>query len=120
MKRSTAALRAGAATGSNASGSLQFRFTQAGATTTGTFDKFTVSLTTAADGTPTRLAVVIDAASLNTKDKDRDSALRTADLFERAEGFRRQAIRGTPASSASRTIATRLQASSRFATWPAK
>ena len=77
-----AAPRAGAATGSNASGSLQFRFTQAGATTTGTFDKFTVSLTTAADGMPTRLAVVIDAASLNTKDKDRDSALRTADLFD--------------------------------------
>jgi cytochrome b561 len=72
----------GAFAGSNTSGSLQFRFTQAGATTTGDFDKFTVSLITAADGTPTRLAVVIDANSLNTKDKDRDSALRTADLFD--------------------------------------
>lgn len=72
----------GTLAGSDTTGSLQFRFTQAGAATTGAFDKFTVTLMLAEDGTPTRLAVAIDASSLDTKDKDRDSALRTADLFD--------------------------------------
>lgn len=73
---------AGVSVGDAASGTLQFRFNQAGADTTGAFGRFTVKLTTAADGSPTALAVTVAIDSLDTKDKDRDSALRSADLFD--------------------------------------
>ncbi|MBV6424995.1 MAG: Protein YceI [Steroidobacteraceae bacterium] len=72
----------GNATGSAASGTLQFRFSQAGAATVGSFGKFEVTMTTAADGTPTALAVTVATDSLDTKDKDRDTALRSSDLFD--------------------------------------
>lgn len=77
-----AASGTGEATGSAASGTLHFRFVQAGATTTGSFDRFDVTLTTDADGAPRTLAVTVDVASLDTQDKDRDEALRTAELFD--------------------------------------
>lgn len=77
-----AAPGAATASGSAASGSLQFRFEQAGALTSGAFGRFTVELDFAADGTPERLSVVVDTDSIDTKDKDRDSALRSADLFD--------------------------------------
>lgn len=77
-----AAPGAGTWTGSAASGRLEFRFRQAGAATSGAFGQFTVQLVTAADGIPTRLSVVVDTGSIDTQDKDRDSALRSSDLFD--------------------------------------
>ena len=73
---------AGEATGNEASGTLHFRFVQAGAATIGSFDRFNVTLTIGADGAPTALAVTVDTNSLDTRDKDRDSALRASDLFD--------------------------------------
>jgi cytochrome b561 len=73
---------AGTWTGGNASGSLEFHFRQAGAATGGSFGKFTVTLETTADGAPARLTVVVGTDSIGTKDKDRDTALRSTDLFD--------------------------------------
>ncbi len=73
---------AGSWSGDASSGALGFHFRQAGADTSGAFGKFTVTLATAADGAPTRLAVTVDIDSIGTKDQDRDSALRSADLFD--------------------------------------
>lgn len=66
--------------GNAAGGILQFHFKQAGATTTGAFDGFTVELAT--DDSPTRLTVVVDTGSIDTQDKDRDTVLRSAELFD--------------------------------------
>ena len=62
--------------------SLEFQFTQAGALNKGRFGKFPVTFdfstdTAAAD----KLDVVVDMASLDTGDKERDDTLRSADLF---------------------------------------
>jgi cytochrome b561/polyisoprenoid-binding protein YceI len=70
-----------------AKSALNFTFVQAGAKNSGHFGKFGVTLGLA---TPTtgRLDVTIDVASLDTKDKDRDSTLRGADLFDVAKNPR--------------------------------
>jgi cytochrome b561/polyisoprenoid-binding protein YceI len=68
-----------------AKSTLEFSFVQAGAKTTGRFARFTASI----DFNPVDLAkgkfdVAIDIASLDTRDKDRDSTLRMPDLFDPA------------------------------------
>lgn len=70
-----------------AKSALNFTFSQAGAKNAGRFGKFGVTLDLA---TPTagRLDVTIDVDSLDTKDKDRDSTLRGADLFDVAKNPR--------------------------------
>lgn len=68
--------------GSGSSGTLRFQFNQAGAATTGAFNRFTVALAMAADGSPARLSVVVDVGSIDTQDKDRDAALRAPDIFD--------------------------------------
>jgi cytochrome b561/polyisoprenoid-binding protein YceI len=67
---------------------LEFRFRQAGATATGRFTRFRVTLDWPAAGvTPSgpstegALEVTIDVASLDTADADRDATLRGGDLF---------------------------------------
>lgn len=72
--------------GDPARSTLAFEFVQAGATSRGAFGKFTTELrydekTLAASG----LAVTVQVASLDTKDKDRDSVLRSAELFDVAQ-----------------------------------
>jgi len=63
-----------------AKSSLEYQFTQAGALNKGKFTKYTVTLDVSAD-TPSKLDVVIDMASLDTGDKERDDTLASADLF---------------------------------------
>jgi polyisoprenoid-binding protein YceI len=67
-------------------GSLGFEFVQAGAATRGAFARFSTELrydekNLAASG----LAVTVQIDSLDTKDKDRDGTLRSADLFDAAK-----------------------------------
>ncbi len=63
--------------------SLEYSFVQAGAQNKGTFKKYTVTLDFAADNlVASKLDVVIDMASLDTGDKERDDTLRGADLFD--------------------------------------
>ena len=63
---------------------LEFRFRQAGATATGRFTRYRVTLewpgTVTSPGNA-KLEVEIDTASLDTADADRDGTLRGADLF---------------------------------------
>jgi polyisoprenoid-binding protein YceI len=63
---------------------LEYSFVQAGAQNKGTFKKYTVTLDVATDN-PSKLDVVIDMASLDTGDKERDDTLRGADLFDVAK-----------------------------------
>ncbi|MCC6172437.1 MAG: cytochrome b/b6 domain-containing protein [Gammaproteobacteria bacterium] len=62
---------------------LEFRFQQAGATTTGRFARFDVVLDWPAGAPPGRasLDVQVHVASLDTGDRDRDGTLRGNDLF---------------------------------------
>ena len=63
---------------------LEFRFRQAGATATGRFARYRVSLDWPASGAApgnATLEVEIDTTSLDTADTDRDGMLRGADLF---------------------------------------
>jgi len=65
---------------------LEYSFVQAGAQNKGTFKKYTVTLDMAADNAAAgKLDVVIDMASLDTDDKERDDTLRGADLFDVAK-----------------------------------
>jgi polyisoprenoid-binding protein YceI len=73
-------------TGNASQGSLTFEFVQAGAATRGAFTRFSTDLRfdeskLAASG----LAVTVQVDSLDTKDKDRDTTLRGADLFDVAK-----------------------------------
>lgn len=69
-----------------AKSTLSFGFTQAGARNKGRFDKFDVNFVVdAAQSQATRLDVAVQIASLDTADKDRDSTLRGADLFNAAK-----------------------------------
>lgn len=68
--------------GDGTSGTLQFRFVQAGATTSGAFRRFTAALTIGDDAAPAALEVRVETDSLDTQDKDRDGALRSKDLFD--------------------------------------
>ncbi|HEY4210105.1 MAG TPA: YceI family protein [Steroidobacteraceae bacterium] len=63
--------------------SLEYSFMQAGAKNKGAFRKYTVTLDFAADNLgASKLDVVIDMASLDTGDKERDETLRGSDLFD--------------------------------------
>ena len=65
---------------------LQFVFNQAGAKNDGKFTKYDVSFTLAPEPNATNtLNVVVQVSSLDTGDKDRDSTLRSADLFNVAK-----------------------------------
>ncbi len=65
-----------------AKSSLEFSFTQAGASNKGKFTRFPVSFTFSPEAPTTgRLAVTIEMASLDTGDKERDDTLRGDDLF---------------------------------------
>jgi polyisoprenoid-binding protein YceI len=64
-----------------AKSTLQFVFTQAGAKNDGKFAKYDVSFTPESNA----LNVVVQVSSLDTGDKDRDSTLRSADLFNVAK-----------------------------------
>lgn len=69
-----------------AKSTLEFDFVQAGAKTTGRFGKFTANIDFATTPAPQgRIDVSIDMNSVDTRDKDRDSQLRTADLFDVAK-----------------------------------
>jgi len=65
---------------------LAFSFTQAGASNKGRFGKFDTSLVfDPAQLAASRLEVTVQIASLDTGDKDRDSTLRGAELFDAAK-----------------------------------
>ena len=69
-----------------AKSTLQFTFVQAGATNTGKFAKFPVTLDAAADGSAaSKLAVTVDMTTMDSGDKDRDDTLRGPDLFSVAK-----------------------------------
>jgi polyisoprenoid-binding protein YceI len=69
-----------------AKSTLSFGFTQAGARNKGRFDKFDVNFVVdAAQSQATRLDVAVQVGSLDTADKDRDTTLRSADLFNAAK-----------------------------------
>jgi cytochrome b561/polyisoprenoid-binding protein YceI len=69
-----------------AKSSLEFNFVQAGAKTTGRFARFTANIDfNAADLATGRFDVAIDIASVDTRDKERDSTLRTPDLLDPAK-----------------------------------
>ncbi len=62
---------------------LEFGFTQAGARSSGQFRQFSVNFEApSADAGTGRLEVLIDTASLDTRDADRDSMLRSAYFFD--------------------------------------
>jgi polyisoprenoid-binding protein YceI len=89
------------------SGTLTFSFEQAGAEAQGSFRQFATELTwDAANPTAGNLKVTVQVGSLDTQDKDRDEALRGADLFDTkshpaaqylATGFARRANGGLEA-----------------------
>lgn len=69
-----------------AKSTLSFAFAQAGARNKGRFDKFDVNFAfDPAQPAAGRLDVVVQVASLDTGDKDRDSTLRGAELFDVAK-----------------------------------
>lgn len=62
---------------------LRFTFTQAGASNTGRFAKFTTDLLFAQDNlAASKLEVTVNVASLDTGDADRDATLLGPDLFD--------------------------------------
>jgi polyisoprenoid-binding protein YceI len=66
-----------------ASGSLDFTFEQAGAASRGSFTKFATTLDYDEKNlAASKLNVTVHVASLDTQDKDRDSTLVSADLFD--------------------------------------
>ena len=66
-----------------AKSTLEYAFVQAGAQNKGAFKKYTTTLDFAADNlAASKLDVVVDMASLDTGDKERDDTLRGADLFD--------------------------------------
>jgi polyisoprenoid-binding protein YceI len=69
-----------------AKSTFEYQFTQAGALNKGKFTKYTVTLDFSADSLATsKLDVVVDMSSLDTGDKERDEALKSADLFSVAK-----------------------------------
>jgi polyisoprenoid-binding protein YceI len=65
---------------------LAFEFVQAGAQSRGVFGKFSTTLLfDEKRPTASGLAVTVQIASVDTKDKDRDSTLQSADLFNSAK-----------------------------------
>ena len=69
-----------------AQSSLSFTFTQAGATNNGEFKTFETTLVLdPAQLAASRLEVSVQIGSLDTGDKDRDTTLRSGDLFDAAK-----------------------------------
>jgi polyisoprenoid-binding protein YceI len=67
-------------------GSLSFTFEQAGAASQGSFRQFTTTLSYDENNLAAgKLDVKVQIGSLDTQDKDRDSALVSADLFDAAK-----------------------------------
>jgi polyisoprenoid-binding protein YceI len=65
---------------------VDFTGVQAGAEFKGTFHKFTAAVDFAPDSLPTsKIDVQIDMTSVDTKDKDRDGTIKSADLFDVAK-----------------------------------
>ncbi len=68
---------------------LEFQFVQAGAKTQGRFARFNAQIDfDAATPATSRIDVGIDMASVDTRDKERDDALKTADLFDATKFLR--------------------------------
>jgi polyisoprenoid-binding protein YceI len=62
---------------------LRFTFTQAGASNTGRFGKYTADVLFSNDNlAASKIDVVIDVTALDTGDKERDDTLKTPDLFD--------------------------------------
>lgn len=73
-------------TGDTAKSTLEYQFVQAGAQNKGKFNKFTVTLDLSPDNlAASKLDVVVEVASLDTGDKERDETLKSADLFSVAK-----------------------------------
>jgi polyisoprenoid-binding protein YceI len=69
-----------------AKSALEYQFVQAGAQNKGKFLKFSVTLDFSPDSLAgSKLDVVVDTNSLDTGDKDRDTTLRSPDLFDVAK-----------------------------------
>jgi polyisoprenoid-binding protein YceI len=69
-----------------AKSALEYQFVQAGAQNKGKFTKFTVTLDFSPDNLATsKLDVVVEMASSDTGDKERDDTLKGADLFSVAK-----------------------------------
>lgn len=69
-----------------AKSTLEFQFVQAGAKTTGKFARFTANVDfSPKDFASGRIDVAVDMGSADTRDKDRDTTLKTADLFNAAK-----------------------------------
>jgi len=69
-----------------AKSTLEYQFVQAGAQNKGKFGQFTVSLDFSADNpAASKLDVIVEMASAQTGDKDRDDTLKGADLFSVAK-----------------------------------
>lgn len=65
-----------------AKNTLEYQFVQAGAQNKGKFTKFAVTLDFSADNLPaSKLDVVIEMASADTADKDRDDTVKGGDMF---------------------------------------
>ncbi len=65
-----------------AKSTLEYQFVQAGAQNKGKFKRFAVTLDFSPDNPATgKLDVVVEMASLDTGDKERDDTLKSADLF---------------------------------------
>jgi polyisoprenoid-binding protein YceI len=73
----------GAWTADPARSTLEFTFVQAGAKTSGRFSRFMANIDfSAANPAAGRFDVNIDIGSVDTRDKDRDTQLRAAELFD--------------------------------------
>ncbi len=82
-------------------GNLSFTFEQAGAASKGSFGQFTTTLAYDEKNlAASKLDVKVQIASLDTQDKDRDSTLVSADLFD-AEKFPAATYSGTLAKAGS-------------------
>lgn len=94
-----------------AQSSLTFAFTQAGARNQGRFGRFDASFSwDAAQPQAARLAVMVEIASLDTADKDRDALLRGPDLFDVARFSQARFV----ATSITRLDATHYRASGKL------
>lgn len=73
----------GSWTADPAKSTLEFTFVQAGAATTGHFARFTANVDFRPDALDSaRIEANIDIASVDTRDKDRDTQLRAPELFD--------------------------------------
>lgn len=77
----------------SAKSTLEFNFVQAGAKTTGRFAKFTANIDfSPADLAKSKFDVAIDVASVDTRDKERDTQLLAPELFDAVKQPRAQYV----------------------------